>query len=188
MENGLIQLFPNDIVINVLWQGSRKRKGVTVGMHTKLIKASQENAASLRWLADKCSTLDVHTPFTYWVMTRYFSNSTFIAKRNDKYAGYIMSIYNEKEFFVWQIGILEEFRGQGLAYELIDQVVEVALDKGYSKIVLTIADENKESYYTFVNYSKHRGYSINKKEYIEVKDISNPEFMEREAMYEIHIK
>ncbi|WP_461206214.1 GNAT family N-acetyltransferase [Clostridium sp. DL1XJH146] len=153
----------------------------------EIVEVKSNDGAKLRGLAQKCYSLDIHTQYTYWVMTNYFSKSTFIAKRGTEEIGYIMALYNEEKFFIWQIGILPQYRKQGISYRLIEEAVSVAKSKGFDIVEVTIAEENKSSFNTFAKYTKYNGYFMRKIKQIVITDIADSSFLEVEDMFQIRI-
>ncbi|HVO86642.1 MAG TPA: GNAT family N-acetyltransferase, partial [Candidatus Binatia bacterium] len=80
------------------------------------------------------------------------SRSCFIAEDGDTPVGFITSHktdHTPPEWFIWQVGILPEYRGQGLVEELQDRVVEVAREAGAVAIRTTIEPDNFRSFGAF---------------------------------------
>jgi predicted GNAT family acetyltransferase len=138
-------------------------------------------------LANRCQPLDLHTPFTYWVISKYFGKNSFILESNNQNIGFITSIYNDQFFCIWQIGIIDEYRKKGLSTLLIDKAINYAVAKNYKTIQVSIAPNNKDSYCSFVNYSIQKGYSMTKVSDLTVLDSIIQNFEEQEDLFEIEI-
>ena len=147
--------------------------------------ASSKDAAILRHLAKICPPLDVHTQYTYWAVAEYFGDCCFIAYNDEEPIGYIMCIRNDEVFFVWQIGIVKEYRGKGISSLLIKKAFERAESTNYGLISVTIAKENNESFRAFSKYCEKNGYSFDAVETVQVTDLDDPSFSEAEVMYHI---
>ncbi len=122
------------------------------------------DAALLRHLALNCPPLDVHTPYTYWINACFFGTYSFLAYDMKKPIGYIMCLPKDDLLFVWQIGLLDEYRGKKLSYSLIKLAFENAENCGIKKMAVTIAPDNLASYNAFKNYCVENGYTFTKTE------------------------
>ena len=138
--------------------------------------------ALLRHLAKQCPTLDLHTQYTYWVNTYYFNESSFILEDDGKPIGYIMVLNTIDVLFIWQIGIIKEYRGKGLSYKLISAVMEYA--KSINKpIEVTIASNNKSSFNAFKSAALKQNLKMIKSDVINIIDLDDNTFYENEIKY-----
>lgn len=145
---------------------------------------NESDVAQLHFLAEKCPPLDVHTHYTYWVICKFFSASSFLLSVENENVGYITAIETENIIFVWQIGILEQYRGQGYSHLLIDSVVDYAKRK-QKNLAVTIAEENKVSFSAFNNYCVKNGLSFRPNGSLWLSDLNNVDFCEKEKIYDI---
>lgn len=96
--------------------------------------------------------LTQHTWYTYWGLFHNFGNSCFIAEDGNEPVGFITShpsIRQSPEWFIWQAGILPEYRGRGLIDRLQDHVIERARHAGAIAITTTIEADNSRSFGAF---------------------------------------
>ena len=154
-------------------------------MGYKIRNACEADALLLRQLAQSCKPLDVHTPYTYWVITKFFSESSFVLECDGRAIGFITALHNHDSFFVWQIGILQEYHKQKLSYLLIDRVVSTAKEKGFSSFMLSIDASNEKSNRAFTRYSANNGYTITEKGVVNLKDEFDLSINEKETIFEI---
>lgn len=99
-------------------------------------------------LASNLPPLTPHTWYTYWNLFNNFGNSCFIAQDEGKPVGFMTShptTSPASEWFIWQAGLLPEYRGQGLIYKLQDRVVDSARQAGAIAIRTTIEADNPRS-------------------------------------------
>lgn len=147
-------------------------------------KVKPEDYALLRQMAIKCGPLDVHTPYTYWVVGHFFSKGCFFLEEDGEPVGSIMTVSKDRILFVWQIAICKEYRGQGLSDKLYEAVLNYARENGYEKIQLSIDPANITSQSAFKRFCEKR-----QLEYKEngVVDINIPEenYKEYETIYEV---
>lgn len=136
-------------------------------------------------LVRKCSPLDIHTSYTYWLMAKYYNKSSFILEVNNKPCGYIMTIENSDVVFIWQIAIIESQRKKGYSELLIDKVVEYA--KNIRKpIEITIDKNNINSTSAFKGYCSKNNYSMISLEEQEIYNENNI-IHEKEILYHIDV-
>lgn len=136
----------------------------------------------LRSLAAACGTLDVHTPYTYWVACRYHGSSIFILEDAGEPVGYVMALDNPDCVFLWQIGILAPYRGKGLSQLLYAHVMDYAA-AARKPLQVTIAPENKASLGALESCCRSRGLSIQVKDTLRLTDRIDPDFRETEIIY-----
>lgn len=152
-------------------------------MNTLTVRsAAAGDAALLRDLARRCYPLDVHTPYTYWVVSRFFGCGCFLLEHSGEAVGYIMTVETPECLFVWQIGLLEPWRGQGRSQTLIGAAAAYAAKLG-KEIRLSIAPENKASYGAFSAYCRDHGMTLEPCGEVSLTDLEDKDFREYEICY-----
>ena len=147
-------------------------------------KIQSKDAALLRALAQSCPPLDVHTHYTYWVVAHFFGEYGYIAEDNGKPIGYIMTVETKECIFVWQIGVIDEYKGKKISSGLIENVAADAAQKGVY-LEVSIADDNIPSFSTFSNFCRKNGYTMEKIGVIDLSDLADESFSEIESHYRI---
>lgn len=149
-----------------------------------LRNATESDAPRLRRLAQLCPPLDVHTPYTYWVLAKYHGKSSFVLEQDGRPVGFITALEAPSAVFIWQIGILPDHRGQGLSYRLIDAVLGYA--RGVSKpLEVTIAADNDASNAAFTGACQKASAALEALDRVVVTDLDDPDFEEAEIRYRI---
>lgn len=91
-------------------------------MRTLLLRAPlREDAANIWRLAGACD-LDHNAPYMYLVWCRDFADTSLIAEVDGDIAGFVIGYRRPTEpatLFVWQIGVSEAWRRQGLALGML---------------------------------------------------------------------
>ena len=151
-------------------------------MNIVLRKVTADDFSLLHELASKCEPLDIHTPYTYWVITHYYSDFCFILEDNGEPVGFITALINGKCGFIWQIGILQEYRGKRLSSKLIDSVFSSFLKEGINSVQVTISPDNQNSYNAFSKYCNAKGYSFQR---ISNELIKDGDTVHTETVYQI---
>lgn len=147
-------------------------------------KVTLSDVILLRELAKMCKPLDVHTPYTYWVMCNFFGDGCFILQDGSKPIGYIMTLTKENTLFIWQIGITEEYQGQNYSSNLLAAVEQYAREKKLTKMQVSIAPTNANSYHAFHRYCHHRNIPISNIGSVDI-NIPTENFYEYENIYEM---
>jgi len=141
----------------------------------------------IRKLAALCPPLDLHTPYTYWVITEYFGDSCFILECDVEPVGFITAVGRGEDLLLWQVGILPEHRGQGHSLLLYDAVSAWARENGVRKVQVTIADDNQASRSSMESFCRSHHVESVAVGLAEISDLIDPLFSEVETRYEIHL-
>ena len=147
-------------------------------------KVNVSDVTLLRELAQMCKPLDVHTPYTYWVMCNFFGDGCFILQDDSAPVGYIMTLIKENTLFIWQIGIVEGYRGQNYSSDLLEAVTQYAREKHLAKMQVSIAPENANSYHAFHRFCLHKNIPITNVGEVDIR-IPSEDFREYEDIYEM---
>ena len=133
-----------------------------------------------------CNPLDMHTPYTYWVIANFFSECSFKISYDNKIIGFITSIKTfNNVFFIWQMAVLPDFRKMGLAQILIDTVVEVTKKQNIYSLYASIDTTNTESMHSLSKYAKNKNYTLLKSGELHITDLLIKDFAENENIYEL---
>lgn len=152
----------------------------------KIKNINETDSPLIKELARRCPPLDLHTSYTYWVVAKMFGKYSFIVLEDDEPIGYIMCVKNQTCLLIWQIGILEEYRQKNISQILIDKVFSTLETDEFVPVIVSIAAENKNSYFAFLKYCEYNGYIMKEKSNVCLKDIYDPSFYENEILYEIN--
>ena len=147
-------------------------------------KANKDDYLLLRNMAKSCKPLDVHTPYTYWMVCNFFHDGCFIAEEDGIAAGSIMTIKGDDYVFIWQIGVVSEFRGKGLSQQLYKSVLDYARECRLKKIILSIAPDNDSSNFAFKKFCEKNELNLVQSGICNI-EIPDEQFFEKENLYEI---
>ncbi len=111
----------------------------------EVISASAKDYLTFRETSKKCDYLGVHTPYSYWVVCNFFGDSCFMLKDQENIIGTIMTVHNKDTLFVWQIGVIKEYRRKGYSQILYDAALNFARQNGQTKIAMSVDPENEAS-------------------------------------------
>ena len=150
--------------------------------HITIENLREDMTGVARNIVMSCQELDLHTPYTYWVLAKYYHDTCFIMKADNQTAGLITGINNDGIGFVWQIGILEEYRRKGYSYYLIDRQFRQFKSLGVQRVELTIEEGNKASLAAFQGYCSKYHFSMLQDEII---SINAKDLVQNEVLYHI---
>lgn len=104
------------------------------------------------WALAKSTTLDLNTPYSYLMMSKFFGDRCVIAVRDGEIVGFLTGFlvaYESRHvntFFVWQIAVKENARGEGIARDMIEYLAGI---HRLSYVQATVSEENTASMNTF---------------------------------------
>lgn len=111
-------------------------------MELRLLSA--EDAPIIMEMAKNNPPLEEHTPYTYWVMCSYCNRCSYALFVDNQIIGYVMCVENPNTVFIWQLCVLPEFRKNGYATILLNEVFDLAKTL-HKNIQMTIEDDNAAS-------------------------------------------
>lgn len=156
----------------------------------KIRRLNSQDIHSIRDLVAKCKPLDLHTLYSYWIIIQYFNKYSFVLESSSQQVGLITSLDkkldSKKILFIWQIGVIPEFRGKKLGEKLLHHLVESALNDGINYFQFSIDPNNTASLKTFQSIATNFKGKLVKIDQVSIKDDSmrNKEF---EDLYELSI-
>lgn len=107
--------------------------------------ATGEDVSEIHEFIGNLKGLVQHPVHFYKIMIEYFGNSFFVIKTGDKIIGLVWGFVSQKNsdvFFLWQIGVSEEYRGKNVARKLIDRLIASAKELRFNRIHATVETEN----------------------------------------------
>ena len=119
--------------------------------------ATIDDLENIRQFVKNTPPLDLHTPYTYWVMYSQSNSLWKVAVLNNQIIGFVAgigSLAQPNAAFMWQIGIDKTLAPRGLAKNLVDEFIISCRELNISKVQLTIDPKNKTS---LVFFTKHYG-------------------------------
>jgi len=116
-------------------------------------KLETSNIKELSNLIKSVGNLDLNSSYLYLLLARYFSENCLVKKVDNKIIGFITAIKtDESTLFVWQVGVDKNFQGQGIAKELLRDLIS-RQSKNITKIEFSISPSNQASFALFNKYA-----------------------------------
>ncbi|WP_371876175.1 diaminobutyrate acetyltransferase [Vibrio sp. HB161653] len=115
---------------------------------------------SIHKLIANCPPLDENSSYCNFLQTGHFTKTCLMAEKDGVLAGFI-SGYRKPEtpstLFVWQVAVNPDFRGQGLAFQMLKQLLGQAHLHDISRVETTITKDNQGSWRLFEKLDKLHG-------------------------------
>ena len=115
-------------------------------------------------LIARCPPLDTNSSYCNMLQCGHFSASSVAALTGDELVGFI-SAYpvpsRSDSLFIWQVAVDEPARGQGLALQMLLQIVKRDSSKSFRYLETTITADNRASWSLFERLAKHLGAELN---------------------------
>ena len=153
-------------------------------------KLRESDIEDLRKFVNDNKPLELHTPFTYWVLSKYFKNTCLVMEDNEMIIGFATGFKSNSEedtFYIWQIGISDENRGKNYASLLLDNMFKIAKELDCKRIQFSVAPDNNSSYKAFHKFASKNSLSLK-----DIGDVKYEDYLtdkkEFENLYEIEIR
>jgi len=124
------------------------------------------DGAKIWSLVKDSGKLDVNSPYFYITMSHWFSDSCMIVEdiNSDALIGVVIGFRQPEHcdrLFIWQITVDQDYRGQGIALKLLD---ELACQSGADYVEATISPSNASSRRLFEKWAAMKKADITKSE------------------------
>lgn len=99
-----------------------------------------------------CPPLDVNSSYCNFLQSTHFSRTCVIARCDGEIAGFISGYRKPDEqgtLFIWQVAVSPRFRGKGLAFNMLHELLSRGELSDISTIETTITQDNQASWALF---------------------------------------
>lgn len=90
-------------------------------------KPQIEDGNQIFHLVKKCKPLDINSLYYYLLICAHFDQTSAVTELNDEIIGYISAYINphhKNTLFIWQVAVHHGRRGQGLAINMMKDILE----------------------------------------------------------------
>ncbi len=154
------------------------------------VRSVHTDDGALLWqLARDSGGVELNSPYAYMLMSRNFSATSAVAEVFGCPAGFVMAHRlpaRPHVLFVWQIAVLPEFRGLGIAKRLLEGLVDQPACLGVRKLEATVTPSNKASAALFERFTKDRDAQLDISTGFAKDDFPMDERHEEERLFTIH--
>ena len=118
------------------------------------------DGARIWQLVKDAGTLDLNSSYLYMLLCRDFSPFCAVAERDGRLEGFVTGFtppLRPNVWFLWQIGVAESARGEGLAGRLAFHVLRDFAARGGEYLETTVTASNKASRALFSGIARRLG-------------------------------
>ncbi|MGG1664019.1 diaminobutyrate acetyltransferase [Brevibacillus sp. NRS-1366] len=130
------------------------------GERLVLRKPKEEDGADMWRLVRDSKILDLNSAYAYLLFAKYFSDTCIIAEAKGEAIGFVIGFHPPDmpdTLFVWQIGVSENMRGQGIAKEMIRALLKRKPLKRAQYVEATVSPANNASRAMFTKLAREFG-------------------------------
>ncbi len=153
------------------------------------VRAALKDEGALLWqLARDAGGIDLNSPYAYMLQCRNFSQTCVVAEVFGTPAGFVTAHRvpdRPNVLFVWQVAVLPEFRGFGIAHRMLSALVDLPACIGARKLEATVTPSNGASTALFKTFAKARGAELDIRQGFVASDFPEDERHEQERLFTI---
>lgn len=105
--------------------------------------------------------MDVNSPYAYTLWCRDFATTSVVARDADgRMAAYVTGYVRPDSpdtYFLWQVAVGSEYRGQRLARRMLDFIGERLAEQGLRYLEATVTPDNEASRALFSSFARSLG-------------------------------
>lgn len=132
-----------------------------LGVDGVAVRPALEDEGALLWeLARDAGGVDLNSPYAYMMTCRNFAGTCVVGEIYGKPAGFVTAhrVQGRPDtVFVWQVAVLPDCRGFGIAKRMLDALMELPACAGARKLEATVTSSNTASEKLFRSFAKARG-------------------------------
>lgn len=121
--------------------------------------------------------LEPNTCYAYLLLATHFSDTCLVAESDGQLVGFVAAYCPPTKpgvVFVWQIGVGQEARGQGLGKRLLHHLVGLPSCQAVTHLEATIATSNEASMRLFSGFARERDVPCERSRGFEPADFGQP--------------
>ncbi|MNY20572.1 L-2,4-diaminobutyric acid acetyltransferase [compost metagenome] len=122
--------------------------------------AQPHDGAELWRVAQATRTLEVNSAYFYLVFASDFASTCLVAEHDGQVVGMVIGYQPPQDAhsaFVWQIGLLPAYQGQGLGLQLLEHWRALPALRDCAFVTATVADDNLASQALFRRLARVHG-------------------------------
>lgn len=119
-----------------------------------------EDARAIRQIVEESGVLDLNSLYSYLLLCQHFAETCIVTEIHGKIVGFTTGYRPPtapEVLFVWQIGVAEAMRGQGLASSMLKKLLERKSCCGISFLEATVTPSNQPSRALFQSLARDLG-------------------------------
>jgi L-2,4-diaminobutyric acid acetyltransferase len=128
----------------------------------KITKPIAEDGQAIYQLVNNCPPLEPNTCYAYLLLCTHFADTSIVAKDEEGVAGFVAAYRpptHPDAIFVWQVGVSERARGQGLAQRMLNELFARLQPEGVRYLESTVTPSNTASRKLFSAFARKHNVS-----------------------------
>jgi L-2,4-diaminobutyric acid acetyltransferase len=112
------------------------------------------------WSLLRDAGLDENSPYAYLLVCTDFADTSLVAEDADGLVGAVAAYrppIRPQAVFVWQVGVAERGRGQGLARRMLHEVLDLPANADTTELTATVTPDNEASLRLFRGLARELG-------------------------------
>lgn len=129
-------------------------------MMLKLRQPDAKDGPTLEALIANCPPLDRNSLYSTLLLCTDFSDTCVVAEIDGRVLGWVSGYVPPADpdtFFVWQVAVHEDARGQSLGRKMIEHLLRRPLAEHTTQLRTTITPDNDASWALFRSVARHLG-------------------------------
>jgi L-2,4-diaminobutyric acid acetyltransferase len=131
---------------------------------------------AIHQLIQRCPPLDLNSSYSYYLLCQHFAETCVVVEQEGRIGGFL-SAYRRPDrsdtLFFWQAAVDAPLRGQGVAQQLLEALVERPACAGVRYLETTIAPSNIPSRRLFYRFAEQRRYPLEEHPFLDPKDFGD---------------
>ena len=123
------------------------------------------DAPKITQLIASSPPLDTNSAYCDLLQCTDFRETCILAERGEKLLGWISGYrppVSPERFFIWQVAVASEARGEGLALKMLGQLLNRPAVSGASMLTPTLTEDNGASWALFRAFARRHGATLTK--------------------------
>jgi L-2,4-diaminobutyric acid acetyltransferase len=125
----------------------------------KIRKPCADDGVAIHQLIQQSPPLDLNSTYLYLLQTTHFAETCVVAELDGQpkafLSGYIKPGTTDT-FFLWQVAVGDDLRGQGMAKQLLNAVLSREVCSAVKYLETTITPDNEASWGLFRSFARER--------------------------------
>ncbi|MQY02202.1 diaminobutyrate acetyltransferase [Actinomadura macrotermitis] len=133
---------------------------------TRLQEPTVDDGPELWRIARDSKVLDVNSTYSYTLWCRDFAGTSVVAKDAGTACGFVTGYVRPAApdtFFVWQVAVDRDHRGQGLARRMLDHLAGRMAARGHRFVEATVTPANTASTAMFESFARDHGCALTRR-------------------------
>jgi L-2,4-diaminobutyric acid acetyltransferase len=134
------------------------------------------DGAGIHRLVAACEPLDLNSTYAYLLLCRHFAETCVRAEKEGQTVGFVSAYrlpLREDVIFVWQVAVSARLRGQGLARQMLHELLARPAVHGCRYLETTVSPSNEPSLKLFHRLARELGAPVAQQAFFNEEDFGS---------------